>query len=110
VRRLIAERRVTACHDLADGGLAVALAEMALAGGLGARLERPAPAVSGAGWWFGEDQGRYLVTVPEAVSPALIAEARSAGVPARQIGLTGGDALISRERPPHIADRVEDGS
>jgi phosphoribosylformylglycinamidine synthase len=95
VRRLIADRRVTACHDLADGGLAVALAEMALAGGHGARLERPAPAAAtGAGWWFGEDQGRYLVTAPEGESGALIAEARTAGVPAQRIGLTGGDALI----------------
>ena len=95
VRRLIADRRVTACHDLADGGLAVALAEMALVGGLGARLERPVPAAAAAaGWWFGEDQGRYLVTARAGESGALIAEARAAGVPAQQIGLTGGDALI----------------
>ena len=95
MRRLIDERRVTACHDLADGGLAVALAEMALAGGTGARLERPAPAAaSGAGWWFGEDQGRYLVTAVAAGAEALIEAAARAGVPAQQIGLTGGDALI----------------
>ena len=41
VRKLIADGRVTAVHDLSDGGLAVALAEMAMASGLGATLDAP---------------------------------------------------------------------
>ena len=44
--------RVAACHDVADGGLLVAVAEMALAGDTGATLERGAD----AGYWYGEDR------------------------------------------------------
>ncbi len=97
VRGLIRDRRVSACHDLADGGLAVALAEMALAGNLGAIIENPASAPENGAetplhaWLFGEDQARYLITTAE---PArLLDAARTAGVPAAQIGVTGGASL-----------------
>ncbi|MFQ6018337.1 MAG: phosphoribosylformylglycinamidine synthase subunit PurL [Kiloniellaceae bacterium] len=96
VRGLIEAGRVTACHDLSDGGLAVALAEMAIAGDLGATIERPRGAEVAEkapmhGWLFGEDQARYLVTAPQAA--ALLEAARAAGVPAAAIGATGGSAL-----------------
>jgi phosphoribosylformylglycinamidine synthase len=93
VRGLIAAGQVSACHDLSDGGLAVALAEMALAGNLGAEVALPA----GLGlpplhaWLFGEDQARYLVTTPGA--GAILEAARRAGVPAARIGASGGDTL-----------------
>ena len=50
-------------HDVSDGGLLVALAEMAMASGIGARLDAPPPALPPHAFWFGEDQGRYVVTV-----------------------------------------------
>src|SRR5690606_6442338 len=84
---LIADGLVTACHDVSDGGLYVAIAEMALAGDIGAALDLPAE----AGWLFGEDQGRYLLTTADA--DAVLARAAAAGVPARAIGRTGSDAL-----------------
>ena len=80
VAGLIAARTVTAVHDLSDGGLVVALAEMALAGGLGAVVDGPLDAATA----FGEDQGRYLVTAPAGVA-----------IPgATRIGTVGGDALV----------------
>jgi phosphoribosylformylglycinamidine synthase len=91
VRAQIAARRVAACHDVSDGGLLVAIAEMAMAGGRGIALDplptgRPRNAVL-----FGEDQARYLV---EAADPrAVLAAAAAAGVPARVIGTVGGAAL-----------------
>ncbi len=98
VRGLIERGEVTACHDVSDGGLLVAVAEMALAAGavLGALVEVPEPDRAAGvppahAWLFGEDQGRYLVTAPQA-GPVLEAAAAS-GVPARQIGRTGGVAL-----------------
>ena len=51
-------------HDVSDGGLIVALAEMAMASGIGAELDR-APLAAHA-FWFGEDQARYVVTVKPA--------------------------------------------
>ncbi len=93
VRGLVQNGAVTACHDLSDGGLFVALAEMAMAGGLGAGIEPPEAAANTPlhAWLFGEDQARYIVTAAEA-APVLEA-ARSAGVPAAAIGRTGGNAL-----------------
>jgi phosphoribosylformylglycinamidine synthase len=90
VRDLIGKRAVTACHDLSDGGLAVALAEMVMAGNLGASIDLPAGA-DAAGFLFGEDQGRYVVTTTDA--DAVLAKAKAAGVPVLRLGTTGGTAL-----------------
>jgi len=87
VRGLIAEGLVATCHDVSDGGLLVALAEMAMAGGIGAPLDLPADAAL----LFGEDQARYIVAVRQA---DFIAErAAAAGVAVTRIGTTGGDRL-----------------
>jgi phosphoribosylformylglycinamidine synthase II len=98
VRELIEAGLVSAVHDVSDGGLAVALAEMALAGGVGAEAEAH-PDYSQAAWWFGEDQGRYLVTVPDvAAFQAQLAKgtrnADTASSGLRRIGTTGGDSLF----------------
>jgi phosphoribosylformylglycinamidine synthase len=106
VRALIGEGIATAVHDVADGGLLVALAEMAMASGVGAELDR-APLAAHA-FWFGEDQARYVVTVKATVAERIMARARSAGVPIRQLGFTGGDALtLQDERPILIASLRE---
>ncbi len=102
VRALIAEDIAVAVHDISDGGLLVAIAEMAMAAGIGAELDR-APLAAHA-FWFGEDQARYVVTVAAGVAESIMARARAAGVPARQVGLTGGDALtLEGERPILVA-------
>ncbi|MEN5084073.1 phosphoribosylformylglycinamidine synthase subunit PurL [Bosea sp. TWI1241] len=93
VRALIQSGRVATCHDLSDGGLAVALAEMAMASGIGAKITAlPQGAAHGA--LFGEDQARYLIAVPAEAAAAVVAEAKAAGVPAQEIGRTGGADLV----------------
>ena len=96
VRTLIRSGVVTACHDLSDGGLGVALAEMAMAGGIGAKVtdvEGNDPILT----FFGEDQGRYLVTLnldPQGDEiAALWDEAKNLGIEAPWIGNTGGVTL-----------------
>ena len=89
---------VRACHDLSDGGLLVALAEMAMAGGIGATLRASPIGLTKAGWWFGEDQGRYVLAVDEDRADAVIKAAAATDVPARIIGVTHGrgpDATLS---------------
>ncbi len=104
VRALILAGRVSAVHDLADGGLAVALAEMALAGRLGATVTVPDGIPSHA-WLFGEDQARYLVTAAETEADAIQRGADVAGVACLRIGTTGGDALaLGGEAPIPLAD------
>ncbi|HUB94371.1 MAG TPA: phosphoribosylformylglycinamidine synthase subunit PurL [Stellaceae bacterium] len=90
VRAQIAAGRVSACHDVADGGMLVALAEMAMAGGMGATVAPP-PGLPAHAFLFGEDQGRYLLVSQDAETVA--AEAAKAGVPVFRLGQTGGDAL-----------------
>jgi phosphoribosylformylglycinamidine synthase II len=100
VRALIAAGQVTAVHDISDGGLAVALAEMAMAGGIGAVIDTPvafadmlAVEIPAHAAFFGEDQGRYVVTCPQDSVAALLDAAEEAGITAGYIGLTGGDTL-----------------
>lgn len=92
VRDAIQAGLITASHDVSDGGLQVALAEMAMAGNKGADL-------SGLDGWhvaelFGEDQGRYVLTVKAGDVEAVEAKAAEAGVSLTQIGTVGGDALV----------------
>jgi phosphoribosylformylglycinamidine synthase len=97
VRGLIHDGIATAVHDLSDGGLAVGLAEMALASGIGAGVRQPDGA-DPAAVFFGEDQGRYLVTIrAPADIQALIGFLSSLAdldIFAPVIGQTGGNALV----------------
>jgi phosphoribosylformylglycinamidine synthase II len=100
VRILIHENIATAAHDISDGGLLVALAEMAMASGIGAQLAHAPAETLAHAFWFGEDQARYLATVHMGAVEAILARAAIAGVPVRRIGTTGGDTLsIAGERP-----------
>jgi phosphoribosylformylglycinamidine synthase len=93
VRELILAGRVRAVHDLSDGGLAVALAEMTLENGIGATLEQ-LPDCPAHAALFGEDQARYLVALDPGEMDSVVAEARSRGVPVHVLGTTGGATLV----------------
>jgi phosphoribosylformylglycinamidine synthase subunit PurL len=100
VRDLIARGLVSAVHDISDGGLLVALAEMALAGGIGATLDRDAPA--DPAFLFGEDQGRYLVATSN--SDPVVRAAAAVGAPHMFLGSTGGDAIALGGRTIALAE------
>ena len=99
VRGLIHAGHVTAVHDCSDGGLAVAVAEMAMASEIGVTLDSVPAGVPACGWLFGEDQGRYVLAAPAASVPALIAAATAACVPLACIGATGGTDLVLPGEP-----------
>ena len=93
VRSLIREGKVASVHDVSDGGLLVAIAEMALAGEIGVQLfpyEGKLPAHAA---WFGEDQGRYVLEASPELAEEIIERARLLALPARVVGRIGGDAL-----------------
>jgi phosphoribosylformylglycinamidine synthase len=90
VLSLIRERKVSAVHDLSDGGLGVALAEMAMAGGICATVEADGPDHA---FFFGEDQGRYVLTAPAAERGTIAEEAKQGNVALSRIGVTGGETL-----------------
>ncbi|WP_170005278.1 phosphoribosylformylglycinamidine synthase subunit PurL [Pseudopontixanthobacter vadosimaris] len=91
VRKLIQDRKVTAVHDVSDGGLVVTLAEMALAGRIGAALEADPDSDGRA--FFAETQGVYVVTVPRGTSDTVGMAAAEAGLTCERLGTTGGDAI-----------------
>ena len=90
LRGLILAGRVVAVHDISDGGLAVALAEMAIAGGAGASIDPASVEGPAHGWLFGEDQARYVVTARPGDVASLVADASDGGVSIAAIGETGG--------------------
>ncbi|RKE74069.1 phosphoribosylformylglycinamidine synthase subunit II [Pseudorhodoplanes sinuspersici] len=105
VRKLILDGQVTASHDLSDGGLAVAIAEMAMAGNRGAVLDKAPDGVDAHGYWFGEDQARYVVTAKPDQVGALVEAAGVAGISIAKIGTVGGNAVaIGGEKPLAVAD------
>jgi len=91
VRQQIAGGLVASCHDISDGGLLIALAEMAMAGGRGVALD-PLPAgIPVHAWEFGEDQARYLI---ETATPDLVlAQAKNESICAERIGTVRGGEL-----------------
>jgi phosphoribosylformylglycinamidine synthase len=111
VRALIGEGLVTAAHDLSDGGLLVAVAEMAMASGIGARLNAAPDDIAAHAFWFGEDQARYIVTARASEAEAVIRRARAANVPVQRLGATGGETIaLPGERPiliKALAERFE---
>jgi phosphoribosylformylglycinamidine synthase len=92
VRAQILSGTVRACHDCSDGGLLVAVAEMAMASGTGASLLPPPPGIPAHAYWFGEDQSRYVLAVRDAA--AALQAAQQAGVPAARLGKSGGGDLV----------------
>jgi phosphoribosylformylglycinamidine synthase subunit PurL len=87
VRHLIEQGQVSAVHDISDGGLATAVIEMALAGGLGAELM-----VNDFIELFGEDQARYVMTCPPREVAKVITQAHVKGVDIIRVGdVSSGD-------------------
>jgi phosphoribosylformylglycinamidine synthase subunit PurL len=117
IREAIARGLVESCQDVSGGGLAVSLAEMATWGGRGATLRvgvGDSPAVA----LFGESPSRVVVEVAPRHVPALVLLARQHGLPADEVGVTGGERLVielagegatgaAEERGSRIADAVE---
>jgi phosphoribosylformylglycinamidine synthase len=117
VRDAIARGLLESCQDVSGGGLAVAVAEMAIWGGNGATLRVPvgdSPAVA----LFGESPSRIVCEVVPRHVPAFILLARQYGLPGEELGTTGGDRLVvqlagegatgaAEERGSRIADALE---
>jgi phosphoribosylformylglycinamidine synthase subunit PurL len=90
VRQQIAAGLIASCHDVSDGGLLVAIAEMAMAGRLGAGITTLA-GMPAHGFLFGEDQARYVLATAQ--PDTVLAAAQKAGIPALTLGSAGGDQL-----------------
>jgi phosphoribosylformylglycinamidine synthase len=92
VRALINDGLATAVHDCSSGGLGVAVAEMAISSGIGATVNQPEnndPVLA----FYGEDQGRYVLTIAQDNAETVAQRAKEAGVECPVIGKTGGSEV-----------------
>ena len=98
VRDLINAGTVPCCHDVADGGLLVALAEICMASNCGIALEQ---ADNTHAYWFGEDQGRYIITIRahQYNEKAMFDAAKAAGVELEFLGFMGSQDLKLDDKP-----------
>jgi phosphoribosylformylglycinamidine synthase len=97
VRSAIRNDQVTACHDISSGGLAVTLAEMAMASGKGMNVSLKDKKGAPHALLFGEDQARYVIAVPADLANFVEANAEAATIPFRRLGTVGGDKLVIDE-------------
>ncbi|WP_295963479.1 phosphoribosylformylglycinamidine synthase subunit PurL [uncultured Bartonella sp.] len=106
VRKLIETGMITACHDLSDGGLAIALAEMVIKShhGISAKLTGKTPAHAEL---FGEDQARYLISVNADKYAAVEEQAKQAGVKLTNLGKVTGQDLVVEEHIKLSAKQLE---
>ena len=83
---------ITAAHDISDGGIAITLTEMAMKSGIGVKVSVPSdldPFV----FCFAESTGRAIAVVTAAHEAAFVASCSAAGLPATNLGETGGDVV-----------------
>ncbi len=107
VRKLIGDGLVNAAHDLSDGGVGIAAAEMALGSDVGVSLGYQGD-LTDAAFLYAEDQARYIVALPSAKLDDLDKRARAAGVSFLVIGEAGGRDIsfvgVSGERESVLLD------
>lgn len=85
---------IASAHDVSEGGLAVALAECAIAGNIGAKLTMPACALRPDEWLFSETQSRIVVSTTPVHAQVLMRHMQEAGVPIVCLGTVGGNDLV----------------
>ena len=90
IRALIEAGNVKAVHDVSDGGMLVAVTEMALISDVGVRFDK----AQGTGFWFAEHQGCYIVACSDA---SLVKLADEAGIACEHLGGTQKDAELAAD-------------
>ena len=109
VREAVREGGISAAHDVSDGGFACALAEMAIAGGIGAEVDLDdlveLRGGSGETCLFGEGAGGIVLAISESDVAPLLERAGAAGVEAIELGSVGGDRIeiAAAERDVSVA-------
>ncbi|GKX35976.1 MAG: phosphoribosylformylglycinamidine synthase subunit PurL [Rhizobiaceae bacterium MnEN-MB40S] len=93
IRSAIGNGQFSSCHDISDGGLAICLAEMAIASDKGMNIDISEYDGPLHAQLFGEDQARYVATVPADLANFVCLNAEGAGIPFRRIGTVTGQEL-----------------
>jgi len=109
ILQLIAEEWVTSAHDISDGGLAIALAECAIQGKMGARCHIPENiSLRRDDALFNEASSRILFTVKPELKEAVVKFAQEAKVDLLLLGETGGNSLSVKQGSRTLFDAAID--
>ena len=93
IRDLININKLDTVHDISDGGFLVALTEMSISGGIGVKIHLDEKDVSPK-FLFGEDQGRYIISVPDELISDILRMLESKNIFFQKIGKTSGTKII----------------
>ena len=93
IRDLININKLDTVHDISDGGFLVALTEMSISGGIGVKIHLDEKDVSPK-FLFGEDQGRYIISVPDELISDILRILESKNIFFQKIGKTSGTKII----------------
>ena len=93
VRDLIKNSLVKSAHDISSGGIALALAEMSIAGNIGAKIETNLLDEEKIKFLFSEDQSRYLIEINQKNLQSMVEMAKNQEITLIQIGVTQSDYL-----------------
>ena len=100
VRHLILSGHCSGVHDVSNGGLAITLAELAMASGVGATVALPDGSGRQDVGWFGECASRVVVAVGPSLIEIVERSAVERGVGIVQLGKVGGRELVLGDAPP----------
>lgn len=104
IASLIRDKKIKSAHDLSEGGLAIALLESGYAGNKGFSVN-PAVDIRKDAYWFGEAQGRVIVTVGAETLNMVLADVAKAGIACTVLGtVTSGNIEVQEENWGHISD------
>ncbi|MDD2792534.1 MAG: phosphoribosylformylglycinamidine synthase subunit PurL [Sediminibacterium sp.] len=104
IASLIRDKKIKSAHDLSEGGLAIALLESGYAGNKGFAVN-PAVDIRKDAYWFGEAQGRVIVTVGAEMLNMVLADVAKAGIACTVLGtVTAGNIDVQEENWGHISD------
>ncbi|MDC0413246.1 phosphoribosylformylglycinamidine synthase subunit PurL [Pelagibacteraceae bacterium] len=88
IRSVIEKKLAQSVHDVSDGGIALAIAEMCMAGTLGAKISTNLTGAERIKYLFGEDQARYIIEIKKDDLNSLVQMAKEQEISMNQLGST----------------------
>ena len=107
--KLIAKNLVLSCHDVSSGGLITALAEMSITSKFGAKIQKPKKLTNSLKYFFGEDQGRYIIEIKPKNLENVENMLKNDSIHFDKLGLVEGDKITLENDLKLSIDDIKEG-
>lgn len=107
IRGLIEKKLVQSVHDVSDGGIALAIAEMCMAGAIGAKISTNLTGPERVKYLFGEDQARYIIEIKKDDLNSLVQMAKEQEISMTQLGTTSLEQFAIDEIKISVAEMIK---